>query len=46
MSRIIVIENGKIIEQGNHTELMNLNGVYAEMYRIQAEKYNGGDQLA
>lgn len=46
MSRILVIENGAIIEQGNHTELMNLNGVYAEMYRIQAEKYSGGDRLA
>ena len=32
---IILIEKGCIAEQGNHEELMRLNGKYAEMYRIQ-----------
>ncbi|HRB30844.1 MAG TPA: ABC transporter ATP-binding protein [Ferruginibacter sp.] len=36
--KIIVMENGKIAETGNHKELMNLNGIYAEMYRNQQVK--------
>ena len=39
MSKIIVIENGSVIEQGTHKELVNLKGVYNEMYSIQASKY-------
>ena len=37
--RIYMLDDGRIIEQGNHTELMELNGKYAEMFRMQAEKY-------
>lgn len=40
--RIYMLENGQIIEQGSHAELMNLNGKYAEMFNIQAEKYSTG----
>lgn len=32
---IILIEDGRIAEQGTHEELLNLNGRYAEMYRTQ-----------
>jgi len=32
---ILVMENGKIIEQGNHTELVSKNGFYKELYEIQ-----------
>lgn len=32
---IILIENGRITEQGNHTELMALDRKYAQMYRTQ-----------
>ncbi|KAF5667581.1 atpase [Fusarium heterosporum] len=32
---IIVMNNGEIIEQGNHLELMVLNGSYASMVRLQ-----------
>lgn len=38
--KIFMMEKGKIIESGNHEELMNLNGKYAEMFNLQAEKYN------
>ncbi len=38
--KIYVMENGKIIESGNHAELMELNGTYAYMFNLQAEKYN------
>ena len=36
---IYMLENGSIIEHGSHEELMNLNGKYAHMFRLQAEKY-------
>lgn len=32
---IILLEDGRIAEQGNHQELMRLNGKYASMYRTQ-----------
>ncbi len=37
--KIYVMENGGIIESGSHEELMKQNGTYAEMFRLQAEKY-------
>ncbi len=37
---ILVIGDGKIIEQGNHKKLMKLNGKYARMYNLQAKKYS------
>lgn len=37
--RIYMFENGTIIEQGSHKELMNLGGRYAEMWRLQAQNY-------
>ncbi len=35
--RIIVLEGGKIVEEGTHRELMNRNGRYAQFYRAQME---------
>lgn len=37
--RIIVIDNGKIIEQGNHGELLSRNGKYAQLWNAQSEYY-------
>ncbi len=37
--RIIMLENGEIIEEGTHESLMNENGKYAQMFLKQAEKY-------
>ena len=37
--RIYVMENGEIIESGSHDELMKMNGTYAKMFTLQAEKY-------
>jgi ATP-binding cassette subfamily B protein len=32
---ILFIEKGKIIERGNHNKLINNNGKYAELYKLQ-----------
>lgn len=37
--RIIFLDNGMVIEEGTHSELMRLNGRYAEMYLKQAGNY-------
>ena len=34
---ILVVQNGEIVEQGNHRELMKKGGVYAGLYRAQFE---------
>jgi ATP-binding cassette subfamily B protein len=33
--QILVLENGQIAESGRHEELLNLKGIYAEMYEKQ-----------
>ena len=38
--RIIVLKDGKIIEEGNHEELMNMCGYYQKMYHEQAKWYD------
>lgn len=37
--RIVVLENGKIIESGTHIQLMKLNKTYANLFTLQAEAY-------
>ena len=37
--RIIMLENGQIVEQGTHDELLGLNGKYAQMWKVQAGAY-------
>ncbi len=37
--RIYMFAQGRIIESGSHSELLEQNGKYAEMYRVQAKKY-------
>ncbi len=39
MDTIYFLKEGKIAESGSHKELLELNGGYAEMYNVQAEKY-------
>jgi ABC-type multidrug transport system fused ATPase/permease subunit len=34
-SKILVLKEGVVAEQGTHDELMKLGGVYAELYRVQ-----------
>jgi ATP-binding cassette subfamily B protein len=37
--RIVVLEGGQIVEQGNHAQLMELSGRYAAMFEMQAASY-------
>ncbi len=37
--RIFVFENGTVTESGSHTELMLRDGIYAELFNLQAEAY-------
>ena len=41
--RIFLFANGEMAEQGSHDELIAMNGKYAEMFRMQAEKYRRGE---
>ena len=36
---IVVIVGARVVETGTHTELMELNGTYAELYTLQASSY-------
>lgn len=38
-SKIVVLEGGCLIEEGTHRELMEQNGRYAALFRVQAERY-------
>jgi subfamily B ATP-binding cassette protein MsbA len=40
--KIIVLKGGVVAEQGTHDELIALNGVYAELHRIQYEQPPAG----
>jgi len=37
--RIVVLEHGGIREEGTHSELVARNGIYAELFQLQAEGY-------
>ena len=40
-NRIIVMDNGRILEDGNHEQLVDLGGIYARMWAVQT-----GEKLA
>ena len=44
-SKIVVLENGMLEEEGTHRELMDKNGKYALLFRTQAARYleEGGE---
>jgi ATP-binding cassette subfamily B protein len=44
--RIVVLESGRVAEQGTHAELLRLDGLYAEMWTRQAQEREEGGELA
>ncbi|WP_405742192.1 hypothetical protein OG885_43125 [Streptomyces sp. NBC_00028] len=36
---IAVVDNGRLVEHWSHQELLAANGLYAELYRAQAQAY-------
>ncbi|NUR60155.1 MAG: ABC transporter ATP-binding protein [Catenulispora sp.] len=40
--RIVLLEHGRITESGSHDELIAAGGTYAEMFAIQAERFQRG----
>ncbi|MEW2703572.1 ABC transporter ATP-binding protein [Streptomyces koyangensis] len=43
--RILVVEDGRIVEQGTHTALLAREGRYAELYRTQFAPAEAGDPV-
>lgn len=39
MNRILYFNEGKLIEEGTHDDLLRDNGYYAKMYNLNVEKY-------
>src|SRR5262249_19091285 len=39
--RIVVLEDGRLVEQGPHARLLEHGGLYAEMYRLQIGHLTG-----
>ncbi|MFT5964561.1 MAG: ATP-binding cassette subfamily B protein, partial [Flavobacterium sp.] len=37
--RILVLENGTLLESGTHQELVKADGRYAELFKLQAKGY-------
>jgi ATP-binding cassette subfamily B protein len=46
LDRILVIEDGHIVEQGTHSELLALNGTYARYWARQSGGFLGTDEAA
>lgn len=44
--RIIVLDSGRIAEEGSHTELMHRDGIYSRMFALQASSYNGEREVS
>lgn len=40
VDKILFLKDGSIVEEGSHSELMQKDGQYAELYKLQAEKYH------
>jgi ATP-binding cassette subfamily B multidrug efflux pump len=44
MDRLIVIDQGRIVEEGTHAQLLALGGIYARLWARQSGGFLGEDQ--
>jgi ABC-type multidrug transport system fused ATPase/permease subunit len=45
-NRICVLEGGRIVEDGTHEQLLEQDGTYAALFRLQAERYVTAEEAA
>jgi len=43
-SRVVVLDEGRILEDGTHEELVALGGIYADMFRMQAGRFGQSER--
>jgi subfamily B ATP-binding cassette protein MsbA len=43
---IFVVDNGEIVERGNHAELLTMGGVYSRLHEVQFQHEEAGTQIA
>jgi ATP-binding cassette subfamily B protein len=43
--RIVVLDEGRIVEDGTHDELMSMDGRYSRMFRLQAERFSSDEAV-
>ncbi|WP_133998520.1 ABC transporter ATP-binding protein [Kribbella sp. VKM Ac-2566] len=43
-SSIVVLDEGRVIERGSHDELLERDGTYAHLFRLQAARFEGGPE--
>jgi ATP-binding cassette subfamily B protein len=46
MDRIVLLHEGRIVEQGSHSELLMLGGLYSRYWERQSGGFIGIDQIA
>ena len=44
--RIVVLDGGRVVEEGKHADLLAKDGLYARMFRLQAARYDLGENAA
>ena len=44
LDRLVVMDQGRIVEEGNHNELLRRGGIYAQLWERQSGGFLGHDE--